>query len=304
MIYVLVITILLIYAAIARSIYERRTIEINKINILHELASEKAPVFVFFADLHSVSFGKDNQTLINKIDEINPDAIIIGGDMIIDKGKHFLGDNAEKETSIKLLNCLCEKYTVYYGFGNHETRAQNSDKLRGEFNNYLYRIKNKNLHILTNNHEYVTYKGTRFCLYGLETDISYYSKKKIKITDENYIESCLGESPEHKHSIPIVISHNPDSFDACASWGAEYVLSGHNHGGFVRLPLIGGIIASNYRLFPKYSGGIYKHESYKSTMLLTRGLGTHTIKFRLFNKPELMVLTFKPKGTFYEKNMD
>lgn len=297
MIYILVVFILIVYAAIVRSIYERHTIDITKVNILHELASEREPVFIYFADLHGVSFGPRNRQLIEKIDKLNPDAIIIGGDMIVDKHKHFLGDSEEKEAAIVLLEQLCQKYPVYYGFGNHETRAKNSNKLRSEFKNYLYRIKNKNLHILTNNHEYVTYKGTRFCIYGLETDISYYSKKKINIADCEYIEKCLGEAPEHKHSIPLVISHNPDSFDACAQWGAEYILSGHNHGGFIRLPLIGGVIASNYRLFPKYSGGIYKHKMYRSTMLLTRGLGTHTIKFRLFNKPELMVITFKPKGT-------
>lgn len=297
MVYIFAIIILIIYAAIARSIYERHTLQINKINILHEHSSEKEPVFVYFADLHGVSFGKDNWQLIEKINKINPDAIIIGGDMINKKAKHFLGDRKEKETAVQLLNYLCEKYPVYYGFGNHESQTKNNDRLKAEFKNYLYRIENNNLHILTNTHEYVTFKGTRFCIYGLEVDNIYYNKKKISLPDRQYIEKCLGEAPEHKYSIPIVISHNPDCFDACAEWGAEYVFSGHNHGGFIRLPFIGGIIASNFRLFPKYSGGIYKHEKYKSTMLLTRGLGTHTIKFRLFNKPELMIITFKPKGS-------
>ena len=165
-----------------------------------------------------------------------------------------------------------------------------------EYKNYIYRIENKNLHILANKHEYVTIKGTRFCLYGLELDASYYSKKTTKHVDVAYVEKLLGPEPEHKHSIPIVIAHNPNSFDACAKWGAEYVLSGHNHGGFIRLPFIGGIVSPNFRPFPKYSAGIYKHKECVSTMLLSRGLGTHTIKFRLFNKPELMVIKFKPKG--------
>lgn len=293
--YIFAIIILVIYAAIMRSIYETRTIQVNKINILHDKAGERQPVFVFFADLHGVSFGENNSRLIEKINSINPDAIIIGGDMIVDKGKHFLGDTSEKEHAISLINTLCESYPVYYALGNHETRARSNEKLRAEYKNYLYRIENKNLHILSNTHEYVTYKGTRFCIYGLEIDNSYYSKRKKKVTDAAYIQKCLGESPEHKHSIPLVVSHNPDCFDACACWGAEFVLSGHNHGGYVRLPLLGGVISSGYKLFPKYSGGIYKNENYNSTMLLTRGLGMHTIKFRLFNKPELMVITFKSK---------
>lgn len=297
MIYFIAIIILLIYACFFRSKYERSVLTTTKINIKHKLTSTSEPVILFFSDLHGVSFGKNNEKLLSAIDNINPDAIIIGGDMIIDKYKHMVNDSKAKENAILLLNKLCEKYTVYYGMGNHETKSRIDEKIKAEYKNYLYRIENKNLHILANKHEYVTIKGTRFCIYGLEIDASYYSKKKLKSADVAYIEQLLGPSPEHERSIPIVISHTPNSFDACAKWGAEYVLSGHNHGGFVRLPFIGGVIASNFRLFPKYSAGIYKHQDHSSTMLLSRGLGTHTIKFRLFNKPELMIIKFKQKDS-------
>ena len=295
MIYFIAIVVLLIYACIFRSMYERSVIDITRITIKHKLSSDSEPVILYFSDLHGVSFGKNNDKLIEAIDSIKPDAIIIGGDMIIDKYKHLKQDSTAKENAISLLNRLCEKYTVYYGLGNHETKSGLNDKLKAEYKNYLYRIDNKNLHIMSNKHEYVTIKGTRFCIYGLEIEPKYYSKKKLRKIDADYVFNKLGEYPEHKHSIPLVISHNPDSFDACAKWGAEYVISGHNHGGFVRLPFIGGVIGSNFRLFPKYSAGIYKHKEYTSTMLLSRGLGCHTIKFRLFNKPELMVIKFKPK---------
>lgn len=296
MIYFIAIVILLLYACFFRSMYERKVIDITKINVLHNLASNSQPVLLFFSDLHGVSFGKDNEKLLRTIEQINPDAIIIGGDMIVDKYKHMKIDSAARVNAEFLLNKLCKKYTVYYGMGNHETKSRLYDDIKIEYKNYICSIENKNLHILANKHEYVTIKGTRFCIYGLEIEPEYYSKKKLKTIDVDYVREKLGESPEHKHSIPIVISHNPDSFPACAKWGAEYVLSGHNHGGFVRLPIIGGLIGSNFRLFPKYSAGIYKDKENISTMLLSRGLGAHTIKFRLFNKPELMVIKFKPKG--------
>ena len=244
--------------------------------------------------MHGAVYGKNNEELLEKIRSVNPDAIIIGGDMIVGDVKKFDKDSKENLAAADFIRSLCQDYPVYYGFGNHESRIKNSKKFKVEFSSYIYSINHENLHILCNKHEYVTYKGTRFCIYGFESDLSYYSKKKLKHVTTEYVQQCLGESPEHKHSIPIVISHNPDAFEACASWGTEYVLSGHNHGGFVRLPLIGGVIASNFRLFPKYSAGIYKSKDYKSTMILSKGLGTHSIKFRLFNKPEIMVLTFKP----------
>ncbi len=291
--YIIVIIILLIYAAIMRSKYENSTFEVNKINIIHENVGERQPVFVYFSDLHGATYGVNNCTLIDKIDSIKPDAIIIGGDMIVGDKKKYKWDCPENIAAIDLLSNLCERYPVYYGFGNHETRTQNNKKFRVDFNSYLYRIENKNLHILCNKHEYVTIKGTRFCIYGFEPDNSYYSKKRIKTITSEYVSQCLGESPDHKRSIPLVISHNPDSFDAIANWDAEYVFAGHNHGGFIRLPLIGGVIGSNYRLFPKYSAGIYRHKQHRSTMILSKGLGSHSIKFRLFNKPEIIVITFK-----------
>ena len=70
------------------------------------------------------------------------------------------------------------------------------------------------------------------------------------------------------------------------------VLSGHVHGGIMRLPLLGGVIAPSYRLFPKYDGGIFRHG--KSWMLLGRGLGSHTLPFRFFNPAELHEVILKP----------
>ena len=76
-----------------------------------------------------------------------------------------------------------------------------------------------------------------------------------------------------------------------SDWGADIVLSGHIHGGMVVLPYIGGVIAPSYRLFPHYDFG--KYEKDKSTMYLSRGLGSHTIPLRIFNPPEIMNITLR-----------
>ena len=78
-------------------------------------------------------------------------------------------------------------------------------------------------------------------------------------------------------------------FDAYAGWGADLTLSGHIHGGIVRIPGIGGVISTSYRLvFPKYDGGYYEQNQKK--MIVSRGLGSHTIPVRLFNPAELVVI--------------
>lgn len=73
--------------------------------------------------------------------------------------------------------------------------------------------------------------------------------------------------------------------------GADLILSGHFHGGVLRLPGIGGLIAPDFRLFPKYSGGIYKEAN--QTIVVSRGLGVHSMPLRIFNPPELLALHFQ-----------
>ena len=102
------------------------------------------------------------------------------------------------------------------------------------------------------------------------------------------IREALGEPAEGAYR--ILLAHNPDYFSAYAQWGADLTLSGHLHGGMVRLPKIGGLISPNWTLFPKYDHGLYTIEEKK--MIVSAGLGSHTIKLRINNPPELVVLDF------------
>ena len=86
----------------------------------------------------------------------------------------------------------------------------------------------------------------------------------------------------------ILLFHSPLFFETCRKWGADLTLSGHIHGGIVRIPGIGGVISTSYRLFPKYDGGYYEQNQKK--MIVSRGLGSHTIPVRLFNPAELVVI--------------
>jgi len=108
--------------------------------------------------------------------------------------------------------------------------------------------------------------------------------------DENYLEQLLGEADEEAYQ--ILLAHNPAYFENYAAWGADLSLAGHVHGGIVRIPFLNkGVLSPSIQLFPKYDGGIYSIE--KKTMLVSCGLGSHTIPFRLFNPGELWVLDFE-----------
>ena len=100
------------------------------------------------------------------------------------------------------------------------------------------------------------------------------------------VEKLLGSVKEDKFS--ILLAHNPEYFKSYAKWGADLTVSGHIHGGIMRLPLIGGVISPSLRLFPKYDSGEFEENGKK--MILSRGMGLHHIKLRFFNRPEISVI--------------
>lgn len=108
---------------------------------------------------------------------------------------------------------------------------------------------------------------------------------------EGYIESLIGEKT---NIYTILVAHNPEYFDDYAEWGANLVLSGHIHGGMVRLPYLGGVISPKVRLFPEYDAGLFEKNG--SYMILSRGLGMHTIPVRINNRAELVEVHLKRKG--------
>ncbi|MCM1569376.1 MAG: hypothetical protein NC081_08015 [Roseburia sp.] len=108
--------------------------------------------------------------------------------------------------------------------------------------------------------------------------------------EADYLPGLLGQPSDGKYT--ILLAHKPDYFPQYAAWGANLTLAGHVHGGVVRVPFWGkGVLSPDIRLFPEYDGGIFRKG--QAVMLVSRGLGYHTIPFRLFNPAELPVLDFK-----------
>ncbi|MBQ8189777.1 MAG: metallophosphoesterase [Lachnospiraceae bacterium] len=240
--------------------------------------------FVVLADLHGRSFGKENQKLLDKIAELKPDGIMIAGDMITAKpGRDFTN-------SIAFIRRLAEHYPVYYGSGNHEYRMGIYPEKYGDMSKeYETAIAGKNLIRLHT--DSVVLEESNICVSGLEIDREFYKKWKAPAMDGNYIKEKLGEYDRERFQ--ILIAHNPAYFPAYAEYGADLVLSGHVHGGIAKLPLLGGVISPALRLFPKYDGG--RFEENESVMILSRGLGTHTIPVRFLNPGELVEIVLEPE---------
>lgn len=239
------------------------------------------------SDLHDNQYGRNNIRLLNMIDKFNPDYIVIAGDMIVSS------DYSNIHVSLELLLKLSSRYKVIYAFGNHESRSEYAHE-NEEFTRYIEKLKAAGVVILRNSYIEIERKHKKMRIYGLELPLEYFkaynrrrSGSKDKALGEE-IEILLGKSDKSMYN--ILLAHLPNYFPVYAEWGADLVLSGHIHGGVMILPYLGGFISPLYEFFPKYDYGRFDENN--SIMLLSRGLGTHTMPVRIFNKPELVCVRF------------
>jgi predicted MPP superfamily phosphohydrolase len=258
---------------------------------------------VLLTDLHNQRFGKGNGRLLQAILEQRPDVVIIVGDMIT-KNKNLRSDNA-----IDLIKGLTQHVCVYYTKGNHEqnlddhehhvdSHEQNMDSHEQNFDSHEDGIQHKldkywqtlrelGVHFLEN--KSVTIQSGAMTLHGLELDRHFYKRGPCPKMEEAYLTKQLGEIPSEGYH--ILLAHHPAYLEAYAAWGADLVLSGHMHGGIVRIPAWRGVLSPAITLFPKYDGGLFTKG--KTSMILSRGIGYHGLPFRLFNPNELVMIQFQ-----------
>lgn len=239
---------------------------------------------IILSDLHNKQYGRENSLLLETIEKEQPDFILIAGDMITAKPRYSM------EKTLRFLKSLAQEYPVYYGLGNHEQRLKLYPQKYGDMGKRLFTALDEcKVKVLENAFEEVSDAGLH--IYGLELDSKYYKRRDVPKMEKEYLSGVLGERKSDKCS--VLLAHNPDYFTNYAEWGADLVLSGHIHGGLVRVPILNkGVLSPSVRFFPKYDGGLFREKN--STMILSRGLGTHTLPIRLFNPGELIVLDLKP----------
>lgn len=257
-----------------RFVIRRYTIKNNKIKNKYRA--------VVLSDLHNKRFGKNNTLLLEAIHAQKPDGIWIAGDILTARPGKSL------EPAIELLTALAGKYPIFYANGNHEHRLKLYPETYGDMaEKYEEALAKIGIKPLVNEQYLLEKENIR--IYGAEIAREYYQRFTIPDMQVEYLQEIMG-LPERENYI-VLLAHNPDFFPVYAAWGADLVLSGHVHGGMVRIPGWRGVVSPNVRLFPKYDGG--KFEEGNSTMILSRGLGMHTIPVRLFNPGELIVIDFE-----------
>jgi predicted MPP superfamily phosphohydrolase len=147
-------------------------------------------------------------------------------------------------------------------------------------------------HVLINESVRFSVGDNQFQIFGYDLPPKYFEKFNRYVFEVRQMEEVFGSCDDTTDSFQILLAHNPVYFEQYASWGADLTLSGHLHGGIIRLPFIGGVITPQAKLFPRYSAG--KYEIGEKKIIVSRGLGTHTIPIRFNNKPELSVIHLSP----------
>lgn len=227
--------------------------------------TEGEHTFVVITDLHSSLYGRNQEKLISKIDNISPDAIFLVGD---------IGDNhRDFDNTAALLYGIAEKYTCYYVPGNHERRVDYTDDIHSLFESYgVVVMSGKSVDI-----------GDGIVLHGVDDPVFYKS--------ESFFITSLYDYPVKSQKFDILLSHRPEYALEYQFAEFDLTLSGHAHGGQVIVPyMVNGLYAPNQGFFPQWAGGEYKTGS--STLIVSRGLMKNELP-RVFNPPELVVLTVK-----------
>ena len=229
---------------------------------------------VQISDLHKRQFGKGQKRLIRKVAALKPEIIVITGDLV----SRDVTDFTDTQRLLHRLTALAPVIAVP---GNHEAELPPAI-----YERFRQAVRKSGAVLLEN--QTVTVKGVRFA--GLFLPTVFFRgggllgfSAAADCTAET-MHDLLGTCREHT----VLLAHNPLFFPAYAEWGAALTLSGHVHGGVIRLPGIGGVLSPARRFMPRYDKGVYRRGG--AQMIVSAGLG----KFRLFNPPELCLITGKP----------
>lgn len=236
---------------------------------------------VFLSDLHNRVYGSRNDILLEQIRKADPDLILIGGDMLIGK-KNVSPDNARE-----FVGQLPGIAPVYYALGNHEQRMKsNVEKYGKVMYHYKKKLMEAGVRFLENDSADISLRGNDLRITGLALPLVTYEKMKSVSVTRRDIEKLTG--PADKTRYQILLAHSPVYVPAYKEWGADLVLCGHLHGGVMRIPGWRGVITPQAALFPKYSGEMTAEGD--MTVVVSKGLGTHTVNLRVFNPAEVVVL--------------
>lgn len=223
------------------------------------------------SDLHNANFGKGQSSLIEKVEAADPDVIFLTGDLI-DSNRYDL------ETSLTLVDALVEMGEVYFVLGNHEVAVNKIDEITAA-------LEERGVTVLMNDKVQWEEGGETVQIAGINDPLF-----NVDLTEEDFTREALAETAL-TDDFTLLLAHRPEMFSIYVEQGIDLVFAGHAHGGQVRIPGLGGLIAPGQGWFPTMTEGIFRKEA--TQLVLSRGLGNSGFPVRVFNLPEVVAVTLE-----------
>ena len=275
---IILISIILLFLIGLYLYYENNYLQVSNYLIESNEISKDFDDFkiVQISDFHNTKSKKLTNDLVREIKNSKPNIIVITGDFV-----------DSYKTNISVAISFIEKINniapVYYITGNHEVRIKNYDELKNKLEENKVIILDDKLEVIKKGESEINLIGINDPNFNFNTYRD----------DSTIIQDSLIPIQYDKNIFSILLSHRPELIETYAKKDFDLVLSGHAHGGQIRVPFIGGLIAPNQGLFPKYTSGIY--EMNNTIMIVSRGIGNSVLPFRINNRPELVVIKLKNK---------
>ena len=213
-------------------------------------------------DFHNTTFGKHHHRLLRHLQAAKPNLIAITGDMLDARRTDIPQALSFADEIVKIAPC-------YYVMGNHEARIP-------DYPVFEAGLRKRGVHVLRNEIAELEREGEYLTVIGMD--------------DPTATEDFAAELLQLRHNargFTLLLSHRPERFETYVGANIHLALCGHAHGGQVRIPFIGGVIAPHQGWFPKYDSGLYTKG--ETRMILSRGLGNSLCPLRVNNRPELIV---------------
>ncbi len=265
---VALITVIIFALIIVWVLWANKALEVNTYTITSERLPKEFDGFTIahLSDLHN----EEIKGVISELTEANPDVIVITGDIVDGEGMDVTLLFAKEVT--KIAPC-------YYVTGNHESWLPLETYTALETG-----LKDAGITVLHDEKVLIEKNGATISLIGLDDpSFAEYCNREGAVNTADSIKELVD-----KNTFTILLSHRPELFDRYVEADVDLALSGHAHGGQVRLPFIGGIVAPNQGLFPKYDAGLFIKNN--THMIVSRGIGNGTVVPRVNNRPEIILI--------------
>ncbi|MEG0176304.1 metallophosphoesterase [Anaerorhabdus sp.] len=246
------------------------------------VSSSKIPVdfngyrIILLTDIHNESY-LNNDEFVKKVEKLKPNIILLGGDMIDSRRTNI-------DEAISLALKFNKDTPMYFVTGNHEYRVDENIE-------FIHRLQNIGIKVLRNEREYICIGDSKILLIGI--DDPHFISQRGHHDEQIAVNKVLDELIDSK-VYSVLLTHRPEFFEEFYQHGIDLALAGHTHGGQIRIPFIGGIIAPHQGFFPKYDAGVFVKGD--TTLIISKGLGRSSFPIRINNQAEIVCIDLQCKS--------